>query len=124
MRRGEIIAFTSILTLMAAALPADAAECVIYRNTIAFNAEMEVQMMVASGKDCRLHFPLNDKTVVDVNQITMHPHYGGVRVDGTSGAYYRSNPGYRGPDQFAFAFCGREGGKTGCAKVRVRVEVR
>jgi hypothetical protein len=103
---------------------ADARECVIYRNAIAFNAEMEVQMLATSGKDCRLHFPLSDKTVIDVNQITVHPHYGGVRVDGTSGAYYRSNPGYRGPDQFAFAFCGRESGITGCATVRVKVEVR
>jgi hypothetical protein len=103
---------------------AEARECVIYRNAIAFGTELEVQMMATSGKDCRLYFPLSDKTVIDVNQITVHPHYGGVRVDGTSGAYYRSNPGYRGPDQFAFAFCGRESGITGCAKVRVKVEVR
>ena len=106
------------------ALPAASAECVIYRNTVEFNAGQVVRMMVSSGKDCRVQFPLRDKTVIDVNEITDHPSYGGVRVHGTSGAFYRSNPGYRGPDEFAFAFCKREGDKPACANIQVKVEVR
>jgi hypothetical protein len=100
------------------------AECVIYRNNVQFNAEQIVRMMVSSGKDCRVQFPLRENVVVDVNEITDHPRYGGVRVHGTSGAYYRSNPGYRGPDSFAFAFCRQDGDKTACANIFVKVEVR
>lgn len=106
------------------AQPAAGAECVIYRNTVEFNAEQIVRMMVSSGKDCRVQFPLRDKIVIDVNEITDHPRYGGVRVHGTSGAYYRSNPGYRGPDEFAFAFCRQDGETSACANILVKVEVR
>jgi hypothetical protein len=124
MRRAATIALASIPTLFVLASPARSAECVIYRNNIDFKNEMEVRMLATTGKDCRVHFPLKDKTVIDVNQIIVHPYYGGVRVDGVSGASYRSNPGYRGPDHFAFSFCGREAGAPGCARVRVKVEVR
>ena len=128
MLRAAAFATLSGFAALAGAGPASSAECVIYRHSVAFGAEQEVQMMVSSGKDCRVQFPLRTQTVIDVNEITAHPHYGGVRVHGTSGAYYRSNPGYRGPDQFAFAFCGQDtgknAGKTACARVRVRVEVR
>jgi hypothetical protein len=105
-------------------LPATAGECVIYRNNAQFNAEQIVRMMVSSGQDCRVQFPLREKIVIDVNEITDHPRYGGVRVHGTSGAYYRSNPGYRGPDSFAFAFCRQDGEKPACANILVKVEVR
>jgi hypothetical protein len=106
------------------AQPAMSGECVIYRNSVAFNAEQIVRMMVSSGKDCRVQFPLRDKTVIDVNEITAHPLYGGARIHGTSGAYYRSNAGYRGPDSFAFTFCRQDGEKTACANIQVKVEVR
>lgn len=104
--------------------PAASAECVIYRNTVEFDSRQIVRMMVSSGKDCRVQFPLRDKIVIDVNEITDHPRYGGVRVHGTSGAYYRSNPGYRGPDEFAFAFCRQDGEQSACANIQVKVEVR
>jgi hypothetical protein len=106
------------------AQPSAAAECVIYRNNVQFDADQIVRMMVSSGTDCRVQFPLRDRIVIDVNEITAHPLYGGVRVYGTSGAYYRSNPGYRGPDAFAFAFCRQEGEKSACANIHVKVEVR
>ncbi len=100
------------------------ADCAVYRNKIDFKKEMLAQMLAESGQDCRVHFPLQEDVVIDVNEITARPHYGGVRVYGTSGAYYRSNPGYRGPDRFAFRFCGRNAGEPACATVRVKVDVR
>lgn len=106
------------------AQPAAGADCVIYRNTVEFDADQVVRMTVSSGKDCRVQFPLRDKIVIDVNEIIEHPRYGGVRVHGTSGAYYRSNPGYRGPDGFVFAFCRQDGEKSACANVQVKVDVR
>lgn len=117
-------ALCGALLLAGAARPAAGAECVIYRHSIVFDADSEVRMIVESGKDCRVLFPLHEKTRVDKNEITTHPRYGGVRVHGTSGAYYRSNPGYRGPDQFAFSFCGVDAGISGCAFVVVKVDVR
>jgi hypothetical protein len=101
-----------------------AAECVIRRHEIVFNADSEVLMKVESGKDCRVEFPLEAKTRVDTSEITAHPLHGGVRLHGMSGAYYRSNPGYRGPDHFSFSFCGEGGGRTGCADVQVKIEIR
>ena len=112
------------LLMAAAPLPAFGAACVVFRHPIVFNADSEVRMIVESGKDCRVSFPLREKTRVDSNEITAKPRYGGVRVHGTSGAYYRSNPGYRGPDQFAFSFCGMDAGKSACADVVVKVDVR
>lgn len=112
------------LLMAGAVLPAVGAECVVYRHAIVFNADSEVRMIVESGKDCRVSFPLDEKTRVDSNEITAHPRYGGVRVHGTSGAYYRSNSGYRGPDRFAFSFCRADAGKPTCADIVVKVDVR
>jgi hypothetical protein len=105
-------------------VPSGAAACVVYRHEIVFDADSEVKMIVDSGKDCRILFPIGDKTRVDSNEFTAHPHHGGARVHGTSGAYYRSFPGYRGPDRFAFSICGMDDGKAACADVRVNVDVR
>ena len=119
--------FLAIAILLALPLftsaPGMAAECVIRRHDIVFDADSEVLMKVESGKDCRVLFPLGPKARVDKSEITTHPLYGGARLHGVSGAYYRSNPGYKGPDHFAFSFCGEGGGRTGCADVRVKVDV-
>jgi hypothetical protein len=126
MQMSRIIASTlcgAFLTAVAVGSAAGA-ECVVYRYPIGFNADSEARMIVESGKDCRVSFPLAEKMRVDSNEITAKPRYGGVRVHGTSGAYYRSNPGYRGPDQFAFSVCRADAGKTTCADVVVKVEVR
>ena len=117
-------ALVSFLALVLGTATVLSAECIVYRNSVTFDAKQVVNMMVSSGEDCRVHFPLNDKTLIDVNEILDHPRYGGVRVHGTSGAYYRSNPGYRGPDAFAFAFCRNDQGRQACAHVQVKVQVR
>ena len=119
-----ISASCGALLLTGAAGPAAGAECVVYRYPIVFNTDSGARMIVESGKDCRVSFPLAEKTRVDSNEITAKPRYGGVRVHGTSGAYYRSNPGYRGPDQFSFSFCAANAGKSACADIVVKVDVR
>ena len=125
MRCWRLVAFGLFgAALMSVPAPSLAASCVIYRHEIVFAADSEVKMIVDSGKDCRILFPIGDKTRVDSNEITTHPHHGGVRVHGTSGAYYRSFPGYRGPDRFAFSICGMDDGKAACADVQVNVDVR
>jgi len=123
MRRSAILVATAVAVLLALE-PASAATCEVYRNRLAFTADTNVDMIVLSGKDCRVRFPLADKVQIDSNEVTARPRYGGVRTDGTSGAYYRSNPGYRGQDQFTFTLCGVEGDKSGCSNIRVKVTVR
>jgi hypothetical protein len=103
---------------------ADAANCEVYRNRLAFASDASVDMIVRSGLDCRVRYPLAESIHIDSNVISERPRYGGARIDGTSAAYYRSNPGYRGPDRFTFTFCGEEGGKPGCSSIRVKVTVR
>lgn len=112
--------------LCAALLPtaAGAAECTVYRSRIDFENEMLVRMLAQGGEDCRVQFTPGEQFTADVNEIVERPHHGGARVHGTSSAYYRSNPGYRGPDRFAFQFCGRNAGKPACATVQVKVNVR
>jgi hypothetical protein len=110
--------------LVALAPCAQAADCVVVRHEVVFNADSDVRLIAEIGKDCRVVFPLQAKARVDKSEITAHPLHGGARLHGESGAYYRSNPGYKGPDHFAFSFCGEGGGRTGCADIQVKVEVR
>jgi hypothetical protein len=103
---------------------AGASTCEVYRHPLKFASEAEVDRIVDSGRDCRVRFPSDEVFDIEKNEVTGRPRYGGVKVDGTSGVYYRSNPGYRGPDRFAFTLCGHEGDKAGCSVIRVKVRVR
>lgn len=130
MRAGAAVRGTRIVTLCIAqvivlgAVPASGAECLIYRNSIKLGTQLSVQMMAPSGQDCRVRLPPEGRTVLDDNRVTAHPHHGGVRVEGFTGAAYRSNPGYKGPDRFGFEYCGRQDDKTVCTGVNVKVDVR
>jgi hypothetical protein len=103
---------------------AAASTCEVYRQPLKFAVEADVDMIVDSGRDCRVRFPSDEVFDIQKNEVTGRPRYGGVKVDGTTGVFYRSNPGYRGPDRFAFTLCGHEGEKTGCSVIRVKVRVR
>lgn len=120
--------FASILLGLALAASwvsyADAANCEVYRNRLTFASDTSVDMIVRSGRDCRVRYPLAESIHIDSNVISERPRYGGARIEGTSAAYYRSNPGYRGSDRFTFTFCGEEGGKPGCSSIRVKITVR
>jgi hypothetical protein len=117
--RGLMLAALSILY----AGVAQAGECEVYRVPLQLGADAGYQIITASGEDCRVPVRSPD-FVIESNEIIAPPRYGGARVDGITGTYYRSNPGYRGADAFAFGLCGSAGGKTGCSIVRVKVQVR
>jgi len=123
-RKSAIVFAASAALIVVAPPPATAAECEVFRQPLKFAAEADVEMIVESGNDCRVRFPAGEVFDVEKNDVTARARYGGVKVDGTSGASYRSNPGYKGPDRFAFTLCGTEGEKTGCTVIRVRVRVR
>jgi hypothetical protein len=116
-------ATAAVLVLLAPAA-AKASTCEVYRQPLKFATQADVDMIVDSGRDCRVRFPADEVFDIEKNEVTGRPSYGGVKVDGTAGVYYRSNPGYRGPDRFAFTLCGHEGDKAGCSVIRVKVRVR
>jgi len=122
MRAGGL--FLAVTLALIGTAPVHAANCEVFRNRLTFASDTSVEMIVRNGLDCRVRYPLADSIHIDSNMITERPRYGGARIDGTSAAYYRSNPGYRGPDRFTFTFCGEAGGKPGCSNIRVKITVR
>jgi hypothetical protein len=114
---------TIAVLLVLLANGAHARDCDVYRVPLTLGTNVGYQVIAASGEDCRVAVRIPDFSV-ESNEIISHPRYGGARVDGTTATYYRSNPGYRGADAFAFSLCGRTGGRAGCSTVRVKVQVR
>jgi hypothetical protein len=123
-RRTRIGFLVIAQTLAMGSAAALGAECQVNRNAVQLGMRMNVQMLATSGQDCRVRLPPEGGNLLDVNRITTHPHHGGVRVEGFSGAAYRSNPGYKGLDRFAFEFCGWQDGRSICTAVNVKVDVR
>lgn len=122
--RAIVFLIASLGAAAAGLAPANAADCEVRRYPIVINLDTEVEMIARSGKDCRVRFPKDEGFEAEQNEIGDRPHYGGVRVSGASTVYYRSNPGYKGPDRFSFTLCGAEGERRGCSEVRVKVRVR
>lgn len=104
---------------------ADAATCEVFRQPLAFATDARIEMIVRSGRDCRVRFPSDEITfVIERNELTGRPLHGGARVQGAATAYYRSNPGYKGYDYFMFQVCGRHDERPGCSNILVKVLVR
>jgi hypothetical protein len=116
--------FIVLVAALLAPGAAEAAICEVYRQPLKFAAEAVIEMIVVSGKDCRIRFPEDEQFEIERNEITARPLYGGARTEGTATAYYRSNPAYRGRDRFSFTLCGTDDGKAGCTHVQVKVLVR
>jgi hypothetical protein len=123
MRTRTILAAAAVLVSIAPR-SAGAATCEVFRQPLPFATITLVEMVVLSGKDCRVRFPDDEIFAIMSNEITVRPLYGGVRAQGTATAYYRSNPGFKGRDRFTFTLCGTDSGKEGCTDVRVKVLVR
>jgi hypothetical protein len=101
-----------------------AATCEVFRQPLPFAIETTVEMIVLSGKDCRVRFPDEEIFAITSNEITARPLHGGARAQGRASAYYRSNPGFKGRDGFMFTLCGSDDGKPGCTRVQVKILVR
>lgn len=97
----------------------------MYRQPLAFGTDAKIEIIVRSGRDCRVRFP-GDETRFEIerSELTGRPMHGGARVQDIATAYYRSNPGYKGRDRFMFRVCGRHDGKSACSNIVVRVFVR
>ncbi len=116
-------AFAAALATISMLAVAEAASCRFLPFRLFIAAAAVTSMNVESGKDCLVGIPSDGSFMLESNRITAPPGHGGARPNGVAGAFYRSNPGYRGKDAFAFTLCGSDNGKPGCATVRVRVYV-
>lgn len=115
----------AVLTALSFGAPvAHAAECNVNRRPLVVAANAEVDMIVKSGRDCRIRFPAEEGFEPERGEIVDRPSHGGARMNGSYDIYYRSNPGYKGSDRFSFVLCGADYGKRGCSEIRVRINVR
>jgi hypothetical protein len=117
-------AFAAALATISMLAEADAASCRFLPFRFFIAADAATSMNVESGKDCSVRIPSGGSFMLESNRITTSPGHGGARPNGVESTFYRSYPGYRGKDAFAFTLCGSDNGKPGCATVRVRVYVR
>ncbi|MEX2128607.1 MAG: hypothetical protein WD871_10245 [Xanthobacteraceae bacterium] len=122
--RAPLIFIAATVLALIAPRAAAAATCEVYRQPLPFATDTDVEMIVLTGKDCRVRFADDEIFEIASNEVTARPRYGGVRAQGNATAYYRSNPGFKGRDRFTFTLCGTDDGKAGCTNVRVRVLVR
>jgi hypothetical protein len=115
----------ALAILAAASLPqpAEAILCEVFRRPVALGQDAAIEMITESGKDCRVRFNRNEVFEVESSELSARPLHGGARVQAPFSAYYRSNPKFRGRDHFIFTLCGKQGERTGCSSVYVKVVV-
>ena len=121
MRAGALA--LAIFTAAIVPFPANAVMCEVFRRPIALGQDATVEMITESGKDCRIKFNRSEVFEVETSELSARPLHGGARVQPPLGAYYRSNPKFRGRDHFIFTLCGTERGQNGCSSVYVKVVV-
>jgi len=113
-----------ILALLAGSATSAAAECSVAPWRFMFGQGTSANMTVSSGAPCSLTIAwTGGATSIQGVRISASPGNGSASA-GSTRVTYRSKPGYRGPDSFAFAISGRNNAGPGIATVQVSVNVR
>lgn len=86
------------------------------------NSRSDVRMVASSGKDCVIRLTASRRVVVVARRIAVPPANGKATIEGET-VFYRSFPGYRGPDSFTAEIEGRGSDGDGVATVAVKVSV-
>jgi hypothetical protein len=86
------------------------------------NSRSEVRMTASSGKECVLRLAASRRVVVTARRIAKAPAHGKATIEGET-VFYRSFPGYQGPDAFVAEIEGRSADGDGVATVAVSVTV-
>lgn len=86
------------------------------------NTRSEVRMLASSGKECVLRLSASRRIVITERRITAAPAHGKASIEGET-VFYRSFPGYAGPDEFTAEIAGRSPDGAGVATVSVKVTV-
>jgi hypothetical protein len=110
------------LLLLAAGPAAAKCERTNYRAVPPANSRSEVQMTASTGKDCVLRLISTRRVTVTGRKIVAPPSRGKATIEGET-VFYRSFPGYTGPDSFTAEIAGRSPDGEGVATVTVQVTV-
>lgn len=86
------------------------------------NSRSTVRMTASSGKDCVLRLTASRRVVVTARRIAAPPAHGKATIEGET-VFYRSFPGYQGPDAFVAEIEGRSADGDGVATLAVSVTV-
>jgi hypothetical protein len=86
------------------------------------NSRSDVRMTASSGKECVIRLSASRRVTVVARRIAIAPEHGKATLEGES-VFYRSFPGYRGPDNFTAEIEGHGSDGDGVAIVAVQVSV-
>lgn len=113
-----------IIALVAWIASAAAAEaCAVRRFHFAFGADTAATMLASSGELCWLRVQAGQDSIFQSVRIVAKAAHGSVTRTGSATVNYRSYPGYRGPDAFAFTVTGKGPTSAGPSTIRVSVAV-
>lgn len=118
-----VVGGLALATVLAGASPA-AARC-LRSDYAAFpekNSRSDVRMVASSGKECVIRLTASRRVVVLARRIAVPPENGKAVIEGET-VFYRSFPGYKGPDSFTAEIEGRNGDGGGVATLVVKVSV-
>jgi hypothetical protein len=93
-----------------------------YAADPAKNTTSTVEMTASSGMDCVLRLALPRRYTLLKRRIAEKPVHGVVTIEGET-AFYRSIPGYKGPDRFVAEMDGKAFDGQGTARIVVEVTV-
>ena len=112
----------AVLLLMGAGI-AEASACNFVNFRFFFGTDSETDMTVRSGEPCSMPLITGGRASYSGIVISRQARAGTARAD-SSGVTYRSRPGYKGPDSFAFRVSGTTPHRTGSTTVEVRITVQ
>jgi hypothetical protein len=116
-----VVATLTIWTLGCASAHA---ECAFVRFRFLFGSDAATSMQVGSGQPCHIGVRAGARSVFESVRVSSQASNGTVSPSGQSGVVYRSKPGFRGADSFAFTVTGRGPSSSGPATIRVSVTVQ
>lgn len=112
----------AIALLLSTSLASARCERSDYTANPAKNTRSEVRMLASSGKECVLRLTAGRRILITDRRITQAPAKGKASIEGET-VFYRSFPGYSGPDSFTAEIAGRTGEAEGVATVTVKITV-
>jgi len=109
--------------LLASAGIGEAAACNFVNFRFFFGTDSETDMTARSGESCSMPLITGGRASYSGIVISRQARFGTARAD-SSGVTYRSMPGYKGPDSFAFRVSGTTPFRTGSTTVEMRIQVQ
>jgi len=112
----------AVVFLMSAGM-VEASACNFVNFRFFFGTDSDTDMQVRSGEPCSIPLVTGGRASYSGIVISRPARGGTARAD-SSGVTYRSKPGFKGADSFAFTVSGTTPFRTGSTTVVVRVVVQ